>query len=162
MTGLGRAAAGAVCASLLALGWAATAGAEDCSADNWKACKGKPWVDGDDMETPLGSKWWPNEQWGADDEAGSTNYYTQPEILQRALAANNAEKVYNLGPSLLVEMPLFGARKFVMHIPGLPAGGPFGADNLVYNDEFIATEIGQVGTQFDGFGHIGVATEGAR
>ncbi len=49
-----------------------------------------------------------------------------------------------------------------MHIPGLPAGGPFGADNMVYNDEFIATEIGQVGTQFDGLGHIGVATDGAK
>ena len=29
---------------------------------------------------------------------------------------------------------------------------------LVYNDEYLATEIGQIGTQFDGPGHIGVIT----
>jgi kynurenine formamidase len=38
----------------------------------------------------------------------------------------------------------------------MPTGGPFGANKLVYHDEFVATEIGQVGTQFDGLGHIGV------
>ena len=45
-----------------------------------------------------------------------------------------------------------------MTIPGLPTGGPFGAQKLVYNDEYLATEIGQIGTQFDGPGHIGVIT----
>ena len=29
---------------------------------------------------------------------------------------------------------------------------------LVYNDEYVSTEIGQIGTQFDGPGHIGVIT----
>jgi kynurenine formamidase len=45
-----------------------------------------------------------------------------------------------------------------MTIPGLPTGGPFGKQELVYNDEYVATEIGQIGTQFDGPGHIGVTT----
>jgi kynurenine formamidase len=45
-----------------------------------------------------------------------------------------------------------------MTIPGLPTGGPFGDQKLVYNDEYLATEIGQIGTQFDGPGHIGVIT----
>ena len=45
-----------------------------------------------------------------------------------------------------------------MTIPGLPTGGPFGEQKLVYNDEYLATEIGQIGTQFDGPGHIGVLT----
>ena len=31
-----------------------------------------------------------------------------------------------------------------------------GSNKLVYHDEFVATEIGQVGTQFDGLGHVGV------
>ena len=39
---------------------------------------------------------------------------------------------------------------------GRPTGGPFGTNKLVYNDEFLATEIGQTGTQFDGLGHIGI------
>jgi kynurenine formamidase len=45
-----------------------------------------------------------------------------------------------------------------MTIPGMPTGGPFGEQQLVYNDEYVATEIGQIGTQFDGPGHIGVTT----
>ena len=53
-------------------------------------------------------------------------------------------------------MPLFGARAFTLRIPGGPTGGPFGENKLVYNDEFLATEIGQIGTQFDGLGHIGI------
>jgi kynurenine formamidase len=31
-----------------------------------------------------------------------------------------------------------------------------GANGLVHNDELISGEIGQIGTQFDGLGHIGV------
>ena len=31
-----------------------------------------------------------------------------------------------------------------------------GSNKLVYHDEFVATEIGQVGTQFDGLGDVGV------
>jgi kynurenine formamidase len=45
-----------------------------------------------------------------------------------------------------------------MVIPGLPTGGPFGKQELVYNDELVSTELGQIGTQFDGPGHIGVVT----
>ena len=43
-------------------------------------------------------------------------------------------------------------------IPGTPTGGPFGSNKLVFHDEFVTAEIGQVGTQFDGPGHIGVRT----
>jgi kynurenine formamidase len=54
-------------------------------------------------------------------------------------------------------MPLFGKRVFTLRIPGSPTGGPFGENRLVYHDEFVTTEIGQVGTQFDYLGHIGIA-----
>lgn len=147
MTGFGAAALMA-----LSVGQAAA-----CSSEDWGACKGKPWVDGDEMETPLGSKWWPNPLWGEGDEAGSTNWYTKPEIIQRALAANGGNgKAYKLGHPYTVDMPLFGARKFSLRVPGLPTGGAFGSNMIVWNDEFLATEVGQVGTQFDGLGHIGV------
>ena len=33
--------------------------------------------------------------------------------------------------------------------PATPTGGPFGTNKLIYNDEFLAIEIGQVGTQLD-------------
>jgi kynurenine formamidase len=128
----------------------------ECSETSWQDCAGKPWVDGDNMETPLGSKWWPNELWGEGDEAGSTNWYTNPEVVMRALSQVKEGKVYKLGHEYSAEMPLFGARQFVLRIPATPTGGPFGANKVVWHDEFLATEIGQVGTQFDGLGHIGV------
>jgi kynurenine formamidase len=127
----------------------------DCEK-NWKDCAGKPWVDGTNMETPMGSKWWPNPLWGADDQAGSTNWYTKPEVVMRGIAEIKQGKVYRLGQEYYSSMPLFGERKFVLRIPGSPTGGPFGGNKLVYHDEFLATEIGQVGTQFDGLGHVGV------
>jgi len=130
--------------------------AEAACKDNWKDCAGKAWVDGDKMETPLGAKWWPNPLWGAKDEAGSTNWYTKPEVVMRAIAEIKDGKAYKIGHDYTAEMPLFGARKFTLRIPGSPTGGAFGSNKVMWNDEFLATEIGQVGTQFDGLGHIGV------
>ncbi len=124
--------------------------------DSWKDCAGKPWVDGDNMETPMGSKWWPNAMWGAGDEAGSTNWYTKPAVVMRGASLIKTGKVFRLGHDYHSGMPMFGDRKFVLRIPGTPTGGPFGKNMIVYNDEFLATEIGQAGTQFDGLGHIGV------
>jgi len=144
-------------AALLAAGLTVSGPAQaECAPDNWKDCKGKPWVDGDTMDTPLGSKWWPNPLWGEGDEAGSTNWYTKPEVIMRAMAQVKTGKVYKLGHPYNAEMPLFGARKFSLRIPGTPTGGAFGANKIMWNDEFLATEVGQVGTQFDGLGHIGV------
>ena len=147
--------------ALIALAAAFAAPTLACSDRDWKACAGKPWIVGDMMETPLGERWWPHKLWGATDEAGSTNWYTKPEVVQRALAEARTGKTYRLGRAYSAAMPTFGERKFVLRIPGGPTGGPFGAVNLVYNDEFVATEIGQIGTQFDGLGHIGVAVNGA-
>jgi len=67
-------------------------------------------------------------------------------------------KVATLGKVYQQDAPGFGTRGWRMIIPGLPTGGPFGKQELVYNDEYVATEIGQFGTQFDGPGHIGVIT----
>lgn len=124
--------------------------------DNWKDCAGKPWVDGDVMDTPLGSKWWPHPIWGEGDEAGSTNWYTKPEVVMRAIASIKEGKAYKIGHPYTADMPLFGARKFSLRIPGSPTGGTFGGNRIIWHDEFLSTEIGQVGTQFDGLGHIGV------
>ena len=59
-------------------------------------------------------------------------------------------QVYSAG------MPLFGERSFALRIPGKPTGFGGGSNRGVFNDEFLATEISQVGTQFDGLGHFGV------
>ena len=118
--------------------------------------KGKPFVDGDCMETPLGERWWPHPIWGADDQAGSTNWYKQPEVVKRALAMVKKGETMQLGHPYTADQPMFGNRKFVLRIPGTPTGGSFGPNKIMWNDEFLATEIGQAGTQFDGLGHIGV------
>ncbi len=106
-------------------------------------------------QTPAApARWWPSK-WGAEDEAGSTNHMTPAKTLDAARWIRDG-KIYKIGRTYESGMPMFGARAFTLRIPGAPTGGPFGANKLVYNDEFLATEIGQVGTQFDGLGHIGI------
>lgn len=98
--------------------------------------------------------WWPHPEWGADDQAGASNHIIPEKILE-AVSLVKTGKVYELGHVYERGMPLLGERTYAMFMPNMPAGGPFGDQNLVYNDEFLCTEIGQVGTQFDGPGHIG-------
>jgi kynurenine formamidase len=99
-------------------------------------------------------KWWPS-RWGEGDEAGASNLITPEKVLD-AVKWIREGKIYRIGRVYEAGMPLFGARVFALRIPGGPTGGPFGENKLVYNDEFLTTEIGQVGTQFDGLGHIGI------
>jgi len=106
------------------------------------------------QETPIGPKWWPS-RWGPQDEAGASNLMTPQKVLE-AVRLIKTGKVYELGRVYQAEQPAFGTRVFVLRIPGGPANDePFGKNKLVYHDDFLATEIGQTGTQFDGLGHIG-------
>src|SRR5215472_16509835 len=91
-------------------------------------------------------KWWPSK-WGADDQAGGSNHITPAKVLESAKWIKDG-KIYKLGHNYEADMPLFGKRVFTLRIPGGPTGGPFGENRLVYHDEFVTTEIGQVGTQF--------------
>jgi kynurenine formamidase len=109
-------------------------------------------------ETPIGPKWWPSE-WGPDDERGAANRLTPAKALE-AKDLIRSGKVYQLGREYESGMPIAGKRHFSLTIPGLPTGGPGGKNQLVHNDELISGEIGQVGTQFDGLGHIGVRVGG--
>ena len=103
---------------------------------------------------PPSPQWWPS-RWGASDQAGASNWITPEKVLEAAKMIRDG-RVYRLGRVYEVGMPLFGTRSFSLAIPGSPTGGPFGANKLVYHDEFVTGQIGQVGTQFDGFGHIGI------
>jgi kynurenine formamidase len=99
-------------------------------------------------------QWWPS-RWGADDEAGASNWITPEKVLDAAKWIRDG-KVYRIGRTYEAGMPLFGQRVFAVRIPGSPTGGPFGENKVVYHDDFVAAEIGQTGTQFDGLGHIGI------
>ena len=107
-------------------------------------------------DQPLTEKWAPSE-WGADDKVGAANRITPAMVLAAAKLVKRG-KVATLGKVYQQDAPGFGTRGWRLTIPGLPTGGPFGPQKLVYNDEFVATELGQFGTQFDGPGHIGVIT----
>ncbi len=107
-------------------------------------------------DEPLTDKWAPSE-WGPDDKAGAANRRTTASVL-KAIKLVKKGKVATLGKVYAHDAPAFGTRGWRMTIPGLPTGGPFGKQELMYNDEYVATEIGQIGTQFDGPGHIGVNT----
>src|SRR5712671_6275469 len=106
------------------------------------------------MPKGVDKPWWPSK-WGKDDESGASNHITPAKVLDAAKWIRDG-KVYKIGRVYEQGMPLFGARVFALRIPGSPTGGPFGTNKLVYHDEFLATEIAQVGTQFDGLGHIGI------
>lgn len=101
----------------------------------------------------MGDKWWPSP-WGPDDEVGASHRITPAKVLEAATLIKKG-KIYRLGMDLEASIPLFGARHVSITIPGGPTGGPFGDHKLMYNDEMFSGEIGQVGSQFDGLGHIG-------
>jgi kynurenine formamidase len=108
--------------------------------------------------TPVGAAWWPS-RWGADDQAGASNWIT-PEKALDAFRLVRSGKIYEMGRIYESTMPKFGERAFTLRIPGGPTGGPLGTNRVIWHDEYLATEIGQVGTQMDGLGHIGVAVKG--
>ncbi|MEM9442361.1 MAG: cyclase family protein, partial [Pseudomonadota bacterium] len=104
-------------------------------------------------DTPVAEKWWPS-RWGEGDQTGATNHMS-PEVTLDAASLIQTGKVYSLGRVYEYGMPLFGQRVFALRIPGAPTGGAFGKNQVIWHDEILTTEIGQVGTQFDGLGHIG-------
>src|ERR1700693_2155643 len=119
-----------------------------------KVVKGQDGVPVNDK--PFEEHWWPSG-FGPDDTGGSI-YRITPDVVMKALKLVKRGKTATLGKYSASDIPLFGARTWTMLIPGTPTGGPAGKNALIYHDEFVSTEIGQVGTQFDGPGHIGVHT----
>lgn len=101
---------------------------------------------------------WGPSQWGAEDKAGSANYTKDSSNIKRALSTVKQYKAITIGKYYHREAPAFGARGWQLTIPGTPTGGPFGKNALTYHDELVTAEIGQIQTQFDGPGHIGVNT----
>jgi kynurenine formamidase len=108
-------------------------------------------------DAPFQENWWPSK-WGADDKAGSSNHTKNSANIVRALKTIKHNKAITIGKYYHREAPAFGARGWQMSIPGTPTGGPFGKNALIYHDELVTTEIGQIQTQFDGPGHIGINT----
>jgi kynurenine formamidase len=122
-----------------------------------------PWASGDPSDqaatrSVIGDKFWPSE-FGAEDQRGAVNRIT-PEVIVRAAQLIKTGEIYQLGRLYEHGMPLPGKRHFSLTIPGRPTNGPVGSNQMVSNDELFSGEIGQVGTQFDGLGHVGMRIDG--
>jgi kynurenine formamidase len=109
-------------------------------------------------QTPAGPRWWPS-QWGPDDERGAANRITPATVLKAASLIDEG-RIYELGRGYEPGMPLFGSRHFSLTIPGLPTVITGAENGVVFNDELVSGEIGQIGTQFDGLGHVGTEIDG--
>ena len=89
-------------------------------------------------------------KWGPQDERGSGNHM-RPDTVMRAARLIQTGQVFELGHVLSPTMPFFPGRRFDLLTkrtnvnPGLNHRGS--------NEEIVFTELGQVGTQFDGFSH---------
>jgi kynurenine formamidase len=101
---------------------------------------------------PGQSKWFPS-RWGADDQRGAANRLTPAKVLE-ARDLIKQGKTYQLGRVYEPGMPMFGTRHYSLRIP--QAFAIPGSNRAIYHDEIISGELGQIGTQFDGLGHLGI------
>jgi len=92
-------------------------------------------------------------QWGVDDERGAANLQT-PQTVLKATKLIREGKVYELGKLLDASMPRSPGRSFALELKR--TGGPNGRNQQRGNEETVYTELGQMGTQFDGLAHQGL------
>lgn len=94
-------------------------------------------------------------KWGKGDERGAANLMKPQSVVNAARLIRTGE-VIELGRVLNTNMPVFTGRSFKLTHKRIYLGGHIiGANKLSANEEVVDAEIGQVGTQLDGFAHIG-------
>lgn len=89
-------------------------------------------------------------KWGAADRRGSMNHMSAETVLRAARLIRTGE-VIELGRVLSSAAPMFGTRRFELLTKRTvmnPESNRRGS-----NEEIVYTELGHVGTQFDGFTH---------
>jgi kynurenine formamidase len=111
------------------------------------------------QETPQPAQhkeaWW-DSPWGEQDRLGNVNNLSA-EGVKKAAGLIKTGKVYALGIPTAPESAAYGARKYqVERTPGPNADyTPNGSQRVTSFDERVVTSMG-IGTQIDGFGHLGV------
>ena len=106
-------------------------------------------ADAQTWRPPVDSQRCPSK-WGANDERGSGNH-AKPENVLRSTRLIRTGEVIELGHVLEPAMPFFGTRRFDVHTKRTFMNQP--SNRRGSNEEIVISEIGQVGTQFDGFVH---------
>ena len=95
--------------------------------------------------------WWPSPH-GPKDQAGNSNLIT-PEKIMKALRIPKTGQAYELGHIYEPGMPQYGNRPFYLITHQAPA--PQKEGQGFAQQEYFTGYIGQMGTQFDAFGHQG-------
>jgi kynurenine formamidase len=90
-------------------------------------------------------------RWGAGDERGSGNHMKNPEVVLRGARLIKTGEVIELSHVLGPGMAISPTRVYTLH-PKRTSMNP-GRNTRGSNEEVVTSEIGQVGTQFDGFAH---------
>jgi kynurenine formamidase len=88
--------------------------------------------------------------WGADDERGAANLQSAESVLAAARLIRDG-KTYELGKVLDGTIPMSPGRTFALNVQR--TSGPNGRNQQGGNEETVFTELGQMGTQFDGLAH---------
>jgi kynurenine formamidase len=89
-------------------------------------------------------------KWGAGDEKGAMNLQKPPLVANAARLIRQGE-VIELGHPLNDNMPMSATRQYNLHTKRTfmnPQSNQRGS-----NEELVTAEMGQIGTQFDGFAH---------
>ncbi len=89
-------------------------------------------------------------KWGAADERGSGNHMKAESVLRAARLVRTGEVVEH-GHVLNASMPISATRRFDVHTKRTFMNKP--SNRRGSNEEVLLSEIGQVGTQLDGFAH---------
>jgi kynurenine formamidase len=103
-----------------------------------------------DQPCPTASKF------GPDDQIGNVNYITPAKTLAASKLVTKG-RAYRLGVETNKDTPAYGTRTFHIIVlqPAQAAGATIGPNKTTYNDDIINGWVG-VGSQIDGFGHLGI------
>lgn len=95
-------------------------------------------------------------KFGPDDQIGNLNYVTPAKTLAASKLVTKG-RAYRLGVETNKDTPAYGTRTFGIIVlqPGQAGGATIGPNKVSYNDDIINGWVG-IGSQIDGFGHLGI------
>lgn len=103
-------------------------------------------------QTRESGPWWPQPQWGPNDEAGASNRITPQKVLE-AIGVVTTGEVFDLAHNLEPGMPALFNRTYA--IEASARDPERGTNRYVGQEEFLAGQLGHLGTQLDGLAHAG-------